>query len=277
MNAFLDAAQRYLRGPAVSRVLRGFGIDPHRYWLLIDLFGELTDRREMFGHLGSDGVSLNMVAGLYFLLTALLAVFQVLLAVPVGTYFATFLGITAFLLLTVLLSETANSLVNPVEGLVLAHQPINGATYTAAKLTHLLRVLAYTVPALDLLPALGITTNDLEHLPNGQLRHSCNLEVTWYNDRYDNGKRKRYIRQINIELWQKIRDGASVLSLGGGGMLRVGFMSEGRLAELEMTFHPHERGGYGLAGKRIKLVGPSRMCRESRVPLSFEINGVHEH
>ena len=55
----------------------------------------------------------------------------------------------------VLLSETANSLVNPVEGLVLAHQPINGATYTAAKLTHLLRVLAYTVPALNLLPALA--------------------------------------------------------------------------------------------------------------------------
>ena len=54
-----------------------------------------------------------------------------------------------------LLSETANSLVNPVEGLVLAHYPINGATYTAAKLTHLLRILSYTVPALNLLPALA--------------------------------------------------------------------------------------------------------------------------
>ena len=36
-------------------MLRRFGIDPHRYWLLIDLFGELTERREMFGHLGATG------------------------------------------------------------------------------------------------------------------------------------------------------------------------------------------------------------------------------
>src|SRR5664280_12054 len=155
MNAFLEAVQRYLRGPAVSRVLRRFGIDPHRYWLLVDLFGELTDRREMLGHLGRDGVGLKMIAGIYGLFTAVLAGIQVLLAVPVGTYFATFLGITALMLLMVLLSETSNSLVNPVEGLVLAHQPINGATYTAAKLTHLLRVLAYIVPSLNLLPALG--------------------------------------------------------------------------------------------------------------------------
>jgi hypothetical protein len=155
MNSILRALARYLRGPAVGRVLRSVGIDPHRYWLLIDLFGELTDRREMLGHLGRDGISLKMVAVLYGLFTAVLAGIQVLLAVRVGTYFATFLGLTAFLLSMVLLSETSNSLVNPVEGLVLAHQPINGATYTAAKLTHLLRVLGYVVPALNLLPALA--------------------------------------------------------------------------------------------------------------------------
>ncbi|MGH7977101.1 MAG: hypothetical protein ACREC8_10610 [Limisphaerales bacterium] len=89
---------------------------------------------------------------------------------------------------------------------------------------------------LALLPMLGITTNDLEHLPDGRLKYGCNTDGTWYNDRYDNGARKRYIRQINIELWQKIQDGASVLSIGGGGMLRAGYISEGHLAELEMTF-----------------------------------------
>lgn len=155
MNVYWEAVRRYLRGPAVSGALRRLGIDPHRYWLLIDLFGELTDHREMLGHLGGDGISLRMAAGIYGLFTAVLAGIQVLLAVPVWTYCATFLGITAMLLLMVLISETANSLVNPVEGLVLAHQPINGATYTAAKLTHLLRVLGYLVPALNLLPALG--------------------------------------------------------------------------------------------------------------------------
>src|ERR1039458_8911968 len=111
--------------------------------------------RDLLGHLGRDGIGLKMIAGIYGLFTAVLAGIQVLLAVPVGTYFATFLGITALMLLMVLLSETSNSLVNPVEGLVLAHQPINGATYTAAKLTHLLRVLAYIVPSLNLLPALA--------------------------------------------------------------------------------------------------------------------------
>jgi len=89
---------------------------------------------------------------------------------------------------------------------------------------------------LALLPALGITANDLEHLPNGQLRWSCNTEGTLYNDRYDNWQQKRYIRQVNIEFWQRIRDDASILSIGGGGMLRVGYISEGQLAELEMTF-----------------------------------------
>ena len=89
---------------------------------------------------------------------------------------------------------------------------------------------------LAMLPALGITTNDLEHLPDGKLRCSFNTEGTWYNDRNDNWARKRYIRQVNVELWQKIHDGASVLSLGGGGMLRAGYISGGRLGEVEMTF-----------------------------------------
>jgi hypothetical protein len=89
---------------------------------------------------------------------------------------------------------------------------------------------------LALLPALGITTNDLEHLPDGRLKYACNTEGTWYNDRYDNGQRKRFIRQINIEFWQRIQDGASVLSIGGGGMLRAGYISEGHLVEIEITF-----------------------------------------
>jgi hypothetical protein len=69
------------------------------------------------------------------------------------TYFLIFMALSGFLLLTTLLAETNNSLMNPVEGLVLAHQPINGATYTSAKLTHILRVLLYLVPALNLIPA----------------------------------------------------------------------------------------------------------------------------
>lgn len=104
--------------------------------------------------------------------------------------------------------------------------------------------LAHGVPSeedaiertLAMLPFLGITTNDLEYLPDGKLKLASDTEGTWYNDRYDNWTRKRYVRQINIQFWQKIQNGASVLSIGGGGMLRAGYISEGHLAELEMTF-----------------------------------------
>ena len=89
---------------------------------------------------------------------------------------------------------------------------------------------------LALLPALGISTNDLEHLPDGRLKYATSTEGTWYNERNNKSERKRYIRQINIEFWQKIHDGASVLPMGSGGMLRAGYISGGRLAEIEMVF-----------------------------------------
>ncbi len=65
------------------------------------------------------------------------------------------MGFTAFLLVTVLISEAGNSLLNPAEAMVLAHQPISGATYTAAKLSHLLSIVLYLVPGINLVPALA--------------------------------------------------------------------------------------------------------------------------
>jgi len=107
---------------------------------------------------------------------------------------------------------------------------------------------------LELLPALGISTNDLEHLPDGRLKYASNTEGTTYNDRTDDWKQKRYIRQINVELWQRIQNGASVLSIGGGGMLRVGYLSEGRLAEFEMTFRQVKPVGNALPKTSKELV-----------------------
>ena len=107
---------------------------------------------------------------------------------------------------------------------------------------------------LALLPLLGITTNDLEHLPDGRLKYACNTEGTWCNDRHDNGARKRYTRQINIEFWQKIHAGATVLSIGGAGMLRVGYISDGRLAEIEMTFRNLTPVGKALPKTSAELI-----------------------
>lgn len=112
---------------------------------------------------------------------------------------------------------------------------------------------------LALLPALGISTNDLEHLATGQLRYSCNTEGTWYNDRHDDWKRKRYVRQFNIEFWQKIQDGASVLSIGGGGMLRVGYVSGGRLAEVDVTFRKIKPVGDALPKSSGELIEMLRL------------------
>ncbi len=155
MNQLRQAARHVLRGERVSRLLRACGVDPRRYWLLIDLFGQLSGRREMLSQLGRDRTSLKVAAWIYFGFSTLIAVMLAAAGQTASTYLPIFMGITAFLLTSVLVSEVSDSLVNPVEALVLAHQPVDGATYIAAKLTHLGRILLYFVPGLNALPALA--------------------------------------------------------------------------------------------------------------------------
>ena len=153
MNPLRAWLRRHLRGSVVSTLLRRCGIDPRRFWLLMDLFDQLAEHQEMTSDLGRNEISLRAPALLYAAMTAVLSLFLLATALPLREYLWTFLILTTLLLLLLLISETANSLVNPVEGLVLAHQPIDGATYTAAKLAHLARILLYFVPALNLIPA----------------------------------------------------------------------------------------------------------------------------
>lgn len=154
-DALIGALRRWLRGPRVSGWLRGLGIDPPRYWLLMDLFHTLSERGEMMDQLGRGGIALQTATILYAIMSAVLTLALVVAGIKPLAYLTIFLGYTTLLLISVLLSETANSLLNPVEGLVLAHQPIDGATYTAAKLTHLVRVVAYLVSGLNLIPAFA--------------------------------------------------------------------------------------------------------------------------
>lgn len=139
---------------ALAPLLRLCGIDPVRYWLLLGLFGKISERREMLGHLGRDGFTLKAATLLYAVMAALLSVLMLLAQRSLSGYAGIFLFMTAFLLFIILLTETSNSLVNPTEALVLAHQPVDGATYTAAKLTHLLRIVLYLAPGLNVVPAL---------------------------------------------------------------------------------------------------------------------------
>ena len=153
MNPLRAGLRRLLRGPVVSRLLGRCGIDARRFWLLMDLFDQLADHQELMSDLGRDRAGLRAPALVFAAVTAMLSLFLLAAALPLREYLWTFLILTTLLLLLLLISETANSLVNPVEGLVLAHQPIDGATYTAAKLAHLGRILIYFVPALNLIPA----------------------------------------------------------------------------------------------------------------------------
>jgi hypothetical protein len=155
MNTIRQAIRRVLRGSAASRFLAAFGIDAKRYWLLTDLFCQLSDDGEMLDQLGRNGVALKSAAWLYFLYSGIFTLAMLVAAPSLTVYFWIFQFLTGFLLFTILLSEAGNSLMNPAEGLVLAHQPINGATYTAAKLTHLLAIVFYLVPGLDVVPALA--------------------------------------------------------------------------------------------------------------------------
>jgi hypothetical protein len=117
----------------MNRVLRTLGINPRQYWLLMDLFRQLSERRDMFNQLGRDETTLKNVTLLYFAMASIGGVAAVLVGASLDHFFYGCLAYTGFMLLSVLLPETSNSLVNPVEALVLAHQPIDGATYTAAK------------------------------------------------------------------------------------------------------------------------------------------------
>jgi hypothetical protein len=153
----IDAAKKLvsglLRGPAASRLLSGLGIDPRRYWLLMDLFRSLSERGEMLDQMGLNGYAVKRAAMVYFALSAFLAFVFMMGGPPAGVYLTIFLGMTAVLLLSMLTAEAGNSLFNPAEATILAHQPIDGATYTAAKLSHLLRIVFYLVPGINIIPA----------------------------------------------------------------------------------------------------------------------------
>lgn len=147
--------KRLLRGPTVSRILAAAGIDARKFWLLTELFRDLAERREILSQLGRDGITLKYASWMYIGLGGFLCLIFVAHPPTAAAFLIGLSAFTAILLGCTLISEAGNSLVNPAEGLVLAHQPINGATYTAAKLTHLLRVVGYLAPALNLIPALA--------------------------------------------------------------------------------------------------------------------------
>ena len=131
-----------------------FGVDRRQYRLLVRLFRDLSDRREMTGQLGLDRAALGhlsiwlvVIGGLFSLMAA---------GRPTPPFFLGFnLAIGALILIPMLVSDAADAFMNPAEAFVLAHQPIHGRTFIAAKATYIVYVACRVVVSLNMIPALA--------------------------------------------------------------------------------------------------------------------------
>ena len=160
-------SRRFFRGTAFAWLLERCGIEPHRYWLLVDLFQTLSKRQEVV-RMGSHNQSLRFFTIFWFILSSIISLLMAVGGASSGIYLLVFVGLTVFALSLVLISEVAENLVNPVEGLILAHQPVNGATWSGAKLTHLIKIVVYVVSGVNGVPALvGVFLfyNDVVYFP----------------------------------------------------------------------------------------------------------------
>ena len=153
MTAPPDVLGPLIRSAAFTRLLERRGIHPRQYRVLVDLYETLGARQELVG-LGEYG-AVHAISAIWFVLTSLMSVVLVAFGMAPETYLLVFVALTVLQLSVVLVPEVTESLVNPVDGLVLAHQPVTGATRWAAKVTRLVRIVVYVVTGMNAVPALA--------------------------------------------------------------------------------------------------------------------------
>ncbi len=152
MTALRAIIRRVFRGRAFTGLLERCGIEPRRYWVLVELFDTLSDRQEI--SMMGNAYSMSRLVIFWFILSGLMSLVVVFAAPSPLDFLLLFVMITVFQLSMILVADIAESLLNPVAGLILAHQPVNGATWSGAKLTHLLKVVVYVVTGMNGIPAL---------------------------------------------------------------------------------------------------------------------------
>jgi hypothetical protein len=146
----LISAGSIFKSKGIAKIGRMLGINVHQYRILLGLFSTLSNRMEFMGLTAG----LNKAVGFY-IFGSLLLTLPILGNPSMPGYLLLMIGFSMFAILWILLMDAANSIMNPDEASVLAHQPISGATYVAAKLTHILVVVAVIIPALNLIPAIA--------------------------------------------------------------------------------------------------------------------------
>ncbi|MBZ5499509.1 MAG: hypothetical protein LAP85_24180 [Acidobacteriia bacterium] len=152
MSAIAQLRNRILEHTTVRRLLERAGIQARQYCLLIDLFDTLAGRYELRGAITTIGLGI-MVGFCVFM--SLFPCLIVLSHPSLATYILFPMGLTVFQLFVIVMGDAANSLLNPQEASVLAHMPIGGLTYAAAKASHLILVVFLIVTASNALPALA--------------------------------------------------------------------------------------------------------------------------
>lgn len=144
------------RKEQAQRLLRRMGLDPRQFVLFLELFRTLSEREELMGSAGVNRfniVYLSYWAGLMSVYVLAFCMFGNSVP-PAPVYLLVDLSITFALAFLVFVREAANSLFNPVEAVMLAHTPIHGPTYAAAKIVHIVIAVLYLVLGLNLYPAL---------------------------------------------------------------------------------------------------------------------------
>jgi hypothetical protein len=140
--------QSILNSKMAGKICSTLGIDLHQYRILLNLFNTLGNRLEFM----NTTINLQRVLGWYAVLSILFSL--VALGDPsLQSYLLLFIVTSMVILLMTILQDAAQSLLDPDEATILAHHPIRGATYVAAKLTHLLTIVIVVVPSLNLAPA----------------------------------------------------------------------------------------------------------------------------
>ena len=140
----------------MQRLLIRMGLDPGQFVLFLGLFRTLSEREELMGSIGVNRFNISYlalwIAGMEVFFLTLMILFGIFPPLPIFLFF--WLSITFALTFLVFIREAANALYNPVEASMLAHIPIHGATYAAAKISHVLIAVFYLVLGLNAFPAL---------------------------------------------------------------------------------------------------------------------------
>ncbi len=137
-----------------QQLLRRMGLDPRQFVLFLGLFRTLSERGEFAGAIGVNRFNIAYMA-LYA--AALLFIVWLALAVFLPARIFLFVNLSSVFVLTflVIIREAANSLFNPVEASILAHNPVHSITYAAAKIAHIIIAVLYLVSGLAVWPALA--------------------------------------------------------------------------------------------------------------------------